>query len=49
MRDPDPDLVAAGVGRLVAEEDQVERLAVGARIAVDDRRGGRLRVPLLRR
>ena len=43
MRHPDPDLVVAGVGRLVAEEQQVELLA---RDRGDDRLGGRLRVPL---
>ena len=46
MGDADRDLVVAGVGRLVAEQDQVVGLLVGADRG-DDRRGGRLRIPLL--
>ena len=49
MRHPDPDLVVAGVGRLVAEEDDVvlgARLPLG-RDRVDDRGGRRLPVELV--
>ena len=46
MRNPDPDLIAGGVGRLVAEEEEVERLRLRAD-RLDDRRRGRLRVPVL--
>ena len=45
VRDADPDLEARGVRRLVAEEEKVERLLGADRL--DDRRRGRLRVPLL--
>ena len=45
MRHADPDLVAARVGRLVAEEEEVERLLGANRL--DDRGRSRLRVPLL--
>jgi hypothetical protein len=43
VRDPDADLVVAGVGGLVAEQDQVERAAGGLLRPdrVDDRAGGR--------
>ena len=49
VRDPDPDLEAAGVGRLVAEQDQVERTAFGLGFddGVSERAGGALRVPLV--
>jgi hypothetical protein len=49
VRHPDADLVPAGVGRLVPEQDQVERLAggfLGAHHVQDGRRGGAA-VPLL--
>ena len=49
VRDAQPDLEAAGVGRLVAEEDQVERARGGLVGAdrLDDRARGRLGIPLL--
>ena len=49
MRDADPDLIAARVGRLVAEEDQVEVDACGSfRFdRLQDRGSGGLRVPVL--
>ena len=47
VRHADADLVAARVGRLVAEEQQVEGRRPAHRVR--DRRGGRLRVPVARR
>ena len=46
MGDPDPDLVAGRVGRLVAEEEEIERLGLTPD-RLDDRARGGLRVPLL--
>src|SRR6478735_7229729 len=46
MPDADPDLVAGGIGRLVAEEEEVERLRLCAD-GLDDRTRRRLRVPVL--
>ena len=47
VRDTDADLVVTGVGRLVAEQDEVVRLVVGlvAPDGVDDRVGRRDRPP----
>ena len=47
-RHPDPHLEVAGIGRLVAEQEQVERLALRLEGAdrVDDRRGRCHRVPV---
>ena len=46
--DPHPDLVVAGVGGLVAEQDQVERAVdrLAGTDRIDDRRRGRDRPPL---
>ena len=46
MRHADTDLIPARVGRLVAEEEEVERLGLAVE-RLDDRACRRLRIPLL--
>ena len=46
MRQADTDLIPARVGRLVAEEEEVERLGLAVE-RLDDRACRRLRIPLL--